>query len=79
MLDHNIAVDEVGADPGGIEDCPRLLQEHHTHHVIANVTLLIHLLWRKRERERGGGGGEGGRWREEKRGREGERGVVIDE
>lgn len=70
VLDHNIAVDEVGADPGGIEDCPRLLQEHHTYHVIANVALLVHLLWRERKRERGERE-MGDKRKEEGRGREG--------
>ena len=43
MLDHDIAVDEVGTDPGGVKDNPGLLEKHHTHHVVTYMTLLVHL------------------------------------
>ncbi len=44
VLNHDIAVYEVGAHPGWIEDCEGVLQKHQAHNVIANVTLLVHLL-----------------------------------
>ncbi len=43
MLHHHIAVDEVRADPGGVKGRPAAIQEHHTHYVIPNVPLLVHL------------------------------------
>ena len=43
VLDYNVAVDEVGADPGWVEDRPGPVEEDHAHHVVANVTLLVHL------------------------------------
>ena len=50
MLDDDVAVDEMGTDPGGVEDRTGLVQEHHTHHVVANVTLLVHLLCEEKEK-----------------------------
>ena len=58
VLDHNITVDEVGSDPSGVEYGTWLLQEHHTHHVVANVPLFVYLLSPRRWRGGGGGGDE---------------------
>ena len=55
MLHHNVAVDEVGANPGGVEGGTGSVQEDNTHHVVANVTLLVHLCCGERRKgERGG-------------------------
>ncbi len=56
MLYYNIAMDEVGADPGRVEDSVPVLQEHKAHNIIANVPLLVHL---GREGGRRGGGARG--------------------
>ena len=42
-LDNHIAVDEVGTDPGRIEDRVGIVEEHDTDNVVANVTLLVDL------------------------------------
>lgn len=43
MLYYNVAVYEVGADPGWVEDCVSVLQEHQTYNVIADMALLVDL------------------------------------
>lgn len=43
VLDHHIAMDEVGPYPGRVEGSPTVIQEHHTHYVISYVALLVHL------------------------------------
>ena len=42
-LNHNVAVDEVGADPGGVECGSVGVQEHQADNVIANVAFLVDL------------------------------------
>ena len=51
VLDHNVAVDEIGTDPRGVEDCSWLVEEHNTHHVVANVSLLVYLSWGRGRRK----------------------------
>ena len=60
ILYYDVAVDEVGANPGWVEGCTRSIQKHNTHHVVANVTLLVYLCG-EGVRGRRGRGGEGGR------------------
>lgn len=52
-LYHEVAVDEVRADPGWVEDSLSIVKEYYTNYVVANVTLFIDLCARERgERER---------------------------
>ena len=43
VLYYNIAVYEVGSDPGRVEHDSGLIQEHYADHVITYVTFLVHL------------------------------------
>lgn len=44
MLDHHITVDEVGPNPGRVEACPAVIQEHHAHYVIPYMPFLVDLI-----------------------------------
>ena len=48
VLNNHVTMDEVGANPGRIEDSLRIVQENNTYNVISNVPLLIDLReWRR--------------------------------
>lgn len=44
QLHHDVRVEEVRLDEAGGEDGALVLEEHHRQEVIANVTLLAHLV-----------------------------------